>query len=250
MLTNEQKNGAGVTIPSQRRWVHYFGVYLQDYMFKDPPLEFNFPGERISLISITLNGNPSSKSKDQTIKPYFKIHDMKKNMLYNLKYSLGSGEELTKWTESLTMSCKRIVTQGVVIQRVAVQGEFHVQFYDRTSVGKNRKLFGFWLHTGFMLPPGDNSYMKRYHNTDLDGLEVPVLESSLGGDKYRIRIPKQNIDTAHKDPKHKLFSSDFSIDVVFEINQQIEKTKVSADPDAEKKNTWADLLLQIISGDW
>ena len=49
------QNGKGVTIPSQIRWVHYFGEYLKKYRRADPPRPFPLGGLPIEITCVKLS---------------------------------------------------------------------------------------------------------------------------------------------------------------------------------------------------
>lgn len=126
------KNGKGVTIPSQKRYVRYFEEYEDSYLGTHIP--FAFEGEKVNLKGFTLNSPPNYNTGGCTL--YFVISTMDGNKIYDSSqhYTLEpwKDQDMTKF------DCK-----------VNVQGDLHVMFYDHHKHGDS-KLFGFWIHTSFL----------------------------------------------------------------------------------------------------
>lgn len=124
-------NVKGVTIPSQRRYVHYYEDYLRCYV--KPGRAFSFTGPVITLIGFHLN--PCIEFSGGGCAPYFKVSVMDKTVLYNHKSDKRG--KLVKWKKG---------QPGWACQcHVQCQGDIHIVFYDN-----NNKMFGFWLHTAFI----------------------------------------------------------------------------------------------------
>ena len=128
----------GVVIPSQIRYVHYFGHVLHDYIMASPPRPFEFTGELKILTSMILTGHPYLGPARDGHRFYFTIsvEGGTKTFDYNV-FKRGPAvwhpEE-----ESCTMACAAPLRGDCLFTL------FHV------TPAKDDKLGQFWVFTGFL----------------------------------------------------------------------------------------------------
>jgi len=156
------KNGKGVTIPSQTRFVHYYGQYLSDgKVYRATTKIF----KTIKLIGIP-------KFSGGTCVPYFTIRQGPNQVLvYKSKIWTGISRDQREAVLHLdppTPLC----------------GDVKVEFFHKTATGKD-KMFNIWFNTFF-----------------------------IKDDK--MVAPKNTIDKANKDKKHKVFPANFAVEFTFE----------------------------------
>jgi len=122
------KNGKGVTIPSQIRYVHYYGQYLQE---KKP-----YRATTKIFKSIRLVGIPNIYS--HTCSPYFCIrHGPAQVQIHK-----------SKVYEGIQRGQKDAILD--LVPPMPVCGDVKVEFYHRTSMGGKEKMFNVWFNTYFL----------------------------------------------------------------------------------------------------
>jgi len=125
-------NKKGVTIPSQRRYVQYFEYFLKNYRSKGK--SFPFEGIPITLTGFGMN-IPANFDVGGGCDPYFKLHNLKGECLYNMRKDKSNA--VPSWRSGpIKIPCK-----------VPVKGDVKITFYDKDKVGKDDKMFSFWIHT-------------------------------------------------------------------------------------------------------
>lgn len=162
------RNGKGVTIPSQIRYVNYYGAYWRNFALLKQPFSFDYP--QLSVTSIKMTHAPNF-DVGGGCDPYFKCFRMDGSCFYNYKKQ----NKVKEWRKGLEFT----LTVDFLIQ-----GDVHFVFYDEDLLGKDDKMFGFWLNTAFL---------RRTSYT----------------------FPKQALDKACKDTKHKLFNEKFRVTLEF-----------------------------------
>eukprot|EP00035_Acanthoeca_spectabilis_P020746 m.434434 g.434434 ORF g.434434 m.434434 type:complete len:385 (+) comp17715_c0_seq1:180-1334(+) len=122
------KNGKGVTIPSQIRYVHYYGQYLQE---KKP-----YRATTKIFKSIRLVGIPNIHS--HTCSPYFCIrHGPAQVQIHKSKVYEG----ITRGQKDAILDLE---------PPMPVCGDVKVEFYHKTSMGGKEKMFNVWFNTYFL----------------------------------------------------------------------------------------------------
>jgi phosphatidylinositol-3,4,5-trisphosphate 3-phosphatase/dual-specificity protein phosphatase PTEN len=187
------RNGAGVTIPSQRRYVSYFAQHLDRFRLAPsglipasvPALPASVPLLRLKHIRLhTVPHFDVGGGCD----PYFVIKGPPPHSktLYDYKATLQAlGERVPSCHERGARCCELAVPDGdslVASKGCLLQGDFRMQFYDHDDVGGDDKMCHFWLHTSF----------------------IPL-------DTKRIVLTKSQVDKALKDKKCSKFDKDFAI---------------------------------------
>jgi phosphatidylinositol-3,4,5-trisphosphate 3-phosphatase/dual-specificity protein phosphatase PTEN len=133
-------NSKGVTIPSQRRWVHHFEQMLREFYWRG----VGFPDEdRVA----TLVGFELAPRIDYDVTggcdPYLVIRSMAtgKKDIYNSRKDKQAKATHQHWDGD--------TPYGASV-RVDLQGEVQLTVMDYDSVGKDDKMFSVWLQTSFI----------------------------------------------------------------------------------------------------
>lgn len=180
------ENKKGVTIPSQRRWIYYFGEWLQfqaenDISKIERPFPFN--GIVVRVTKIVMKGCPNFGINNGCC-PQLKMQTMDKCTIYDM--AKDDKEKIDKWVPKDPEYIIDLTANDILI-RADTQFKFH---------SKDKKMFGFWLHTAFC---------------------TPVLgEEGKPGEFHTVFLKKMQLDDAVKDKNHKVFPEDFSVEVTFE----------------------------------
>ncbi|XP_046860575.1 phosphatidylinositol 3,4,5-trisphosphate 3-phosphatase and dual-specificity protein phosphatase PTEN-like [Xenia sp. Carnegie-2017] len=179
-------NGKGVTIPSQKRYIHYYSHLLKHELIYKPTtlLITNFIMETIPNIS---NG---------TCAPLFHVlqTDVK---IFSSKF-IESDQRF-----------KNIVFK--LPQPLPVCGDIKVQFFckDR-KFGMKDLMFQFWFNTFFVSgltpqPSEGEASMTTHHDKNENEIEPTSW----------FELHKEDLDKANKDKKNKIYSPDFKLKVYF-----------------------------------
>lgn len=191
--THDQK---GVTIPSQKRWVNYFGDYMA--MSKrgeslPPPSRWLVHQIRFSKKAPSFNGfmiqNHGTKWRSKAKKGEMKgIEDMAQS----------------KAVEYTT--CISAITKGVEVEfqePVSCLMDIYMEFSKKSTMGSKQKVMSFWLHTSF-LPPEEG------------GLATVKLV------KKKHKEKSMNICEIDKATK---FGNDFEVEIIFKRDPNQEGVK-------------------------
>lgn len=211
-------NQKGVTIPSQRRYVDYYGELVRNDLVYRP----------VTLILRSIRMEPIPTFNGGTCSPYF--------VVYQLKVKLYSSPVL-----EVKRNQKFLVLE--IPETVAVCGDIKIECRNKPKFGKKEKMFLFWFNTFFIRSETDrcentsrtngctgtsvssyinwNSYAQRKEKD----INVPYSQypPSPYSDKNRslhhegpsLTLNKNDLDKATKDKTHKLFSPDFKVKVQF-----------------------------------
>nr|WMX25294.1 PTEN [Argopecten purpuratus] len=173
----------GVTIPSQRRYVWYYG-YLIERRLQYKPVTLLLTG--IEFIKVPMyNGG--------TCSPMFDVYQLKVKV-----YSSRVYEDLKKGQESVFMGIE---------SSVPLCGDIRVVFHNKPRMKGKEKMFQFWFNTFFVNVDGPTNGTKT-----LCAGEMCVSEQSR---TLYMALLKDDLDKANKDKSHKLFSPNFQVKLHF-----------------------------------
>lgn len=140
-------NSKGVTIPSQRRYVHYFSQYVNNcFALNQKPCDIAFPIVKLTHMRMQpiprVNGGCAPYLKVTGAYPYSQV-------LYNFSKSKGRNA-----INSFYGSSAKSITMPVM---AVFQGDLKFQIIDIGRDKKeDRKLFHFWINTAFL--PGKEKF--------------------------------------------------------------------------------------------
>jgi len=201
------KNEAGVTIPSQIRYVHYWDHYLR---LKKAgtilPLQ-----NRVILKTLTIRGIPKALragAAKENPEISFQIENGKTG--FNSRGVLQPEVRIAEDYILLSGSS----SSGIV----TLDGNAKFTFYKHTGKLTNKeKMFHFWIYTPFLelKTPSDEMGINLRQKTVGD-----ILSSGT----RHLSLTKAYIDKACKDKGHKLYPENLAIELVFD---SLEKTVAS-----------------------
>lgn len=181
------KDGKGLQIPSQKRYLHYFHTLLTVYHNIIPPVT------AILVRSLTLSSTPHM-DVDGGCDPYIIIEGRKKGHGH---VPCGQKEgNFSKPMEVLYDSRKGATVQHIVGQsnfcipintRITTHDEILFRAYDADMVSQDDKMFTFWVHAAFL---------------PMNGM---------------LKLTKHELDDATKDKANELFDEDFYIILEYSI---------------------------------
>lgn len=175
------KNGKGVTIPSQARYVHYFDKYCRlKRTGKRLPGKTTLVLQNVYLHDALLQSNSTivfsvtQRSEDMTVlaQPY-------------------NNEDRPIWKKS-----SRSLKWDMHKYTLALNDDVLFEFFEKTISGSKVKLFQFWFNT------------RMCEMKFSDRPEDP---------EPRLIFEKHELDKAVKDTKHKGYSPDFRVELVFAL---------------------------------
>ncbi|EDO32901.1 predicted protein [Nematostella vectensis] len=179
------RNAKGVTIPSQRRYVEYYGYLLRNCLTYVPTMVL-LRGFEIITIPNMQGGNCC---------PFYIIWQ------YKVKIHTSKLIESSKKGDT---SIKLELSQPLPIC-----GDIKVEFFHKDTFGRKERMFQFWFNT-FFISTGANMTDSREGEPT-----IHTFKESRNSDVRWFAIPKQFVDKAHKDNKCKVFSPDFKVSNVF-----------------------------------
>jgi len=192
-------NKKGVTIPSQIRYIHYFGsvvqsgsqmpqlkpVLLKNIQFQTVPKVQHFTDIRFSVYVLktlvyTFKDNPKLRSNkflpsNRTSK--------NKSQLATVSSTEGSPPRDSSFPEDgdtpeyLIFECPPI----------PICGDIKMEFYEKETFGSDQKLFAFWFNTSF------------------------AVEDPHNPGSFSVEIGKEGLDKANKDKQCKTFRENFKV---------------------------------------
>ncbi|KAK3089518.1 hypothetical protein FSP39_004232 [Pinctada imbricata] len=185
----------GVTIPSQARYVEYYG-YLIKHKLEYKPITLLLRG--IEFVTIPMFNSSGGCS------PNFEVFQLKVKVFSSKTY-----EDVKRGQEHFTMNIE---------QSVPLCGDIKVVFLNKPRMMKKEVMFQFWFNTYFV---GKDDY------------NIPSNDSQNGKSKecrcteyLNLTLPKMDLDKANKDKAHKNFSPNFKVRLHFVTpeNEQISST--------------------------
>jgi phosphatidylinositol-3,4,5-trisphosphate 3-phosphatase/dual-specificity protein phosphatase PTEN len=180
------KDGKGVQIPSQKRYLGYFEILLRDYRdsIQYPPVA------KVLIRTVTLSSVPHF-DPDGGCDPYLLVMKRKDGHMHvpcGTKEGNYKDQMVTVYDSREGHPVKHIagkITNFQIPLMRHFEGELNIVLFDHDQTSRDDKMCSFWIHTGFLPPTGKYS-MKKYE-----------------------------IDDAVKDKKNELFDQDFTISVEY-----------------------------------
>lgn len=199
------RDAKGVTIPSQRRYVLYYGDLLK-YNITYKPVSLLMVGIKFETIPMFNSSNSCT--------PVFEVHQLKVKVFTSPVYDgIGKGDN------SYFMS---------IPNPVPLCGDIKVEIFNKTLMMKKEKMLHFWFNTFFVDEAAAPSAMPK----NGAGYYGEIRELLV------LTIPKMDLDRANKDKAHKFFSPNFKVKVYFmpmkEMEQNLERSKSADDVVADK----------------
>lgn len=149
-----------------------------------------------TLVALTYNQKKNQKKKG--CDPYFKVVNMQGDTLFDYKKSGGKITHFHEKEETRILGGPSGFGQsGGSTCALKLSGDFKVVFYDADKLGKDDKMFSFWMNTGFLR-------------------------------RNRYVLSKDCLDGAAKDKKAKVFHKDFSCTIQF---SHVEEADTDDTPD-------------------
>ncbi|XP_065157143.1 phosphatidylinositol 3,4,5-trisphosphate 3-phosphatase and dual-specificity protein phosphatase PTEN isoform X2 [Atheta coriaria] len=209
--TQDQK---GVTIPSQVRYVRYYGrivrdglvyrpaaLYLTEIRLEPPP---TFGNRQVELHFSVYNTREGGESGEPAPAP--------------MKVYKSTAVELTRTEQNYTVRFRT---------NIALRGDVKIELHSKSMISKKSKLFQFWFNTFFVdeevpsggagpsqPPPQDaNGYL---NNSASNNQPQPTAAVTGGNRPLTMCLRKGELDiVSKKDKQNKMFSADFKITLFF-----------------------------------
>ncbi|XP_055836455.1 serine-rich adhesin for platelets isoform X2 [Episyrphus balteatus] len=170
-------NKKGVTIPSQRRYVHYYARLIRS--------KLKYERRTLQLSEIRFTPATVLQGSVQCSISTMEEIDCTETRTSNI--SAGTWTKVTvKELDRFPIDFRKTFTLELDEQKVFVTGDVKVEL---------KKIFHFWFNSYFVCDTAD------YEG---EGEDLKLIYT----------LPKWEIDDAHKDKEHKLFSEDFKVQLV------------------------------------
>ncbi|XP_071483431.1 phosphatidylinositol 3,4,5-trisphosphate 3-phosphatase and dual-specificity protein phosphatase PTEN-like [Diadema antillarum] len=205
-------DGKGVTIPSQRRYVQYYGELVrQNAIYKSEMVLL----KRVQLFTIPMMSSG-------TCSPFFSVHQHKVKV---------HTQEVVKGIKK-GLSC----VEFELPKPLQLHDDVKVEFYHKSGLLKMDKkpMFHFWFNTYFIVHPiqqdreergrGRHSRLSSTNSTASclsEQARAPCFaeeeeeEMANGGEEFVLELKKDEIDKANKDKTNKVFSPNLRVKLFF-----------------------------------
>jgi phosphatidylinositol-3,4,5-trisphosphate 3-phosphatase/dual-specificity protein phosphatase PTEN len=132
-------DGKGVTLPSQRRYVYYFEMYLRNYLSTSIPWETT--PHTVRFLSVEMSSVPRFDS-DKGCDPYFiaKLSDGRQ---------IYSSKDVFK-PQHFTPNKKNPAIEIKLQQFPLVKGDVCLTIFDKDALSSDEKMAYFWINTVFI----------------------------------------------------------------------------------------------------
>ncbi|XP_038061592.1 phosphatidylinositol 3,4,5-trisphosphate 3-phosphatase and dual-specificity protein phosphatase PTEN-like [Patiria miniata] len=204
-------NGKGVTIPSQKRYVEYYGQLIGKQLeYKPTTLLLR----KIHLETIPIIGGGN-------FTPSFTVFQQKVKIFTSQTY-----DGVKRGVKSMEFTLP---------QPVPVCGDIKIEFYHRHNMIKKDKLYHFWFNT-FFVPRckdvgADSNGRRPYLPDDLSQLSSRYTRV--------LSLRKDEVDKANKDKTNKSFSPNFIVTCIFS-DVAGEKTRRTSADSGQSSGTGSD----------
>lgn len=219
----------GVTIPSQRRYVEYYGELVKH------SLQYN----SVPLLLRSMQIEPLPTFNAGTCSPMFVISHLKVKLFTSPVYEVKRGQRFL---------------DIYIPQPIMVCGDIKVEFFNKPKMMKKESMFQVWFNTFFVHKEAQN-FVKQNGFTETTGstdslsqeksklgqhqTETLLSSSALSLNNSEqtecqvlvLTMEKDELDKAHKDKTHKLFSRDFKVHFYFtrgDTNEQAHSSTVDS----------------------
>ncbi|XP_033118955.1 phosphatidylinositol 3,4,5-trisphosphate 3-phosphatase and dual-specificity protein phosphatase PTEN-like [Anneissia japonica] len=178
-------NGKGVTIPSQRRYVDYYGQLVLNRL--------DYLPTTLLLQAIHFDTIPML-SNSGTCTPFVIINQQKVKIYTSLPL-----EGVKRADKKLMFS----IPKG----GLPICGDIKIEFFHKSNKLKKDKMFHFWVNTFFIL----NSKCESVKQCSVDLLPDIKLEGTHSRQVLEMTLQKDELDKANKDKTNRLYSPNFKV---------------------------------------
>ncbi|XP_072051247.1 phosphatidylinositol 3,4,5-trisphosphate 3-phosphatase and dual-specificity protein phosphatase PTEN-like isoform X2 [Amphiura filiformis] len=204
-------NGKGVTIPSQKRYIEYYGYLVyQELEYKPTTLLL----EKVLLETIPMISNG-------VCTPYFIVFQQKVKIFT----SPTTSEGVKRGDKHMEI---------ILNQSVPICGDIKLEFFHRSNKIKKEKMFHFWFNTFFVTDSTTSSHPMSNgspsNNSAYQGSNKSLLSLTL---------KKEEIDRANKDKTNKFYSPNFKITCFFS-QVESERTRRPSTDGSQSSGTGSD----------
>lgn len=185
----------GVTIPSQRRYVEYYGALLRS------GVAYRAGAARVQVRELRMSPPPAAHVPAAAAPPDLVLCQAdphadphsEHNVLV-LKTPPGCVD--VQRDENSIRIC--------LTQCTPLFGDIRVDVYNKPKMKmRKEKLFHFWFNTFFV-------------TAEVGAQRIPPLPDSPDLETYKLTLNKWQLDDAHKDKQHKHYSPDFKVELIVE----------------------------------
>ncbi|XP_026488007.2 phosphatidylinositol 3,4,5-trisphosphate 3-phosphatase and dual-specificity protein phosphatase PTEN isoform X1 [Vanessa tameamea] len=179
----------GVTIPSQRRYVEYFAALVRGGL--------SYRATRVHVRELLMSPPPALTGLQATLE--LSVSQVEPQF----KAPLGA-HELRRHDSAARVSLAACTP---------LQGDVRVDvYYKPKMMMRKERLFHFWFNTFFV-------------TACVGATPVPAPHDSPNLETFKLTLDKWQLDDAHKDKQHKLYSPDFKVELI--IQKQPESSTFS-----------------------
>ncbi|CAF1136540.1 unnamed protein product [Adineta ricciae] len=208
-------NEKGVTIPSQRRYVEYFG-HLMNSQVLYSPRQIVFTG-----LLITYNQNHLRNCSLYYTVSYSNHRRQYKSFEIPLEYDITTTRDSIASYSVLNAEHKHFMPPAHQQCRIPLEEDVLIEiFVIKTRRGKSEKLCHFWFNTFFLVDPQMQNvlsvYTEKHSESNLGVLSACLIPEY--GHKHLYTLIKKDIDGLHKDKLHRLTPPSFTVSVLFDYD--------------------------------
>ncbi|CAG4942746.1 unnamed protein product [Parnassius apollo] len=167
----------GVTIPSQRRYVEYYAALVRSGL--------QYSATKLHVRELLLSPPPALNGAQCTLE--FTATQLDPPF----KTALGS-QEVRKAARAVRVA---------VAHCTPLRGDVRVDVHCKPKMMRRDKLFHFWFNTFFVAAA-------------VGAVRVPPPTDSPNLETFKLTLNKWQLDDAHKDKQHKLYSPDFKVELI------------------------------------